>query len=179
MNKKELQIEIRRRLSNGENKSHIFQSLRGQEFSDHQIAYMIASYAHPERCVRYAKLTKAMVMLAWLQLGLSALVSFWLGMPLGLIGRFVIVGIAVGVSYLFVWGFSRNKVWAYNVTILCTIINLPKSLAGFSQAPIITVVSLLLAFALLAFTIYVRSMLFPDFAFLAVRRNGGAYVFSS
>jgi hypothetical protein len=81
--------------------------------------------------------------------------------------------------YLLVWGFQNNKAWAYNVTIILTIVNLPKQFKGFMDAPLLNKIALLIGLALFAFTWYVRGKLFPDFLFMSPRKTGKTYVFSS
>lgn len=179
MKKKEIQAEINSRLSSGESKSSVFKRMSGQGASDSVVANFIASYASPELCAKHAKLIDAMVVISWLQLGLAVLVSLGLGLKMGLVGLLLIATFVGGFSYLFVWGFAHDKAWAYNATIILSIINLPKVLTGFATAPISNAIGLAVSVCFISFTWYVRSKIFPDFVFASPKKIKGRYVFTS
>lgn len=179
MKKKEIQAQINSRLSNGESKSSTFRQLSGQGVSDRVVAHMIASYASQELCNRHAKLIDAMIVISWLQLALVVLVSIAIGLKAGLIAVMLITAFTGAFGYLFVWGFTNNRAWAYNATIFLTIINLPKTLTGFSATPISSSIGLAVSLGLIGFTWYVRGKIFPDFAFITPKKLKGSYVFSS
>lgn len=179
MNKKETEVEIDRRLSKGEGKTAVFQLLSGSGVNDRVLALQIAPYADPILCERYAKLTKALVAIAWVELVLAVPLIIEISKPLGLVGIFIFTGLLGGFSYLFVWGFKNNRAWAYNGTILLSILHLPKLLNGITQTPIACIISLLIRITLLSFTWFVRSKLFPDFGFIAPRKLNSTYVFSN
>jgi hypothetical protein len=179
MNKKQLQEAIRTHLSQGRPKHEVFRMMSGQGASDRVVAHAIASHASPERLRLHARLIDAMIVISWLQmavaLGIGVLMG--IGMHAGWIALLVITAFLGCITYLFVWGFTHNRAWAYNVSILLSIINLPKALGDMGQAPVANGISLLLGVALIAFTWFVRSKLFPDFAFVGPRKVKGSYVF--
>lgn len=179
MNKKEIKAEIQKLLSRGESKSRVFHQFSGQGLSDRVIANVIASHVSPELCAQHEKWIDAMIVISWLQLALGVLISFALAIDLGLTGALIIAGLIAGFCYLFVWGFTHSKAWAYNATILLSIVNLPKSLEDFGSSPTSSLVGLTLGAGLIAFTWYVRGKLFPDFAFIAPKKVKGRFVFSS
>ena len=179
MNKKEIQGEVDRRLSNGESKTLVFRLLSGSGINDRVLAHQIASYASPMLCQCHSKLILAMIVIAWVQLVIALLIGIVIGLKMGLLGMLIVTAFVGALAYLFVWGFSHNKAWAYNATILLSIANSPKSLNGFTETPILSIVSLLLGIALFSFTWFVRRKLFPDFAFIAPKKVKGAYVFSN
>jgi len=179
MNIKEIQVDINRRLANGESKSAVFQFMRDQGISDRKIARIIASYFDPQLGVQHARLIKAIIVIAWVQLALALLIALAAGIKMGLVGCLLLVAFIGAFAYLFVWGFTHSKAWAYNTTILLSMVNLPKALNGFTVTPIASSATLLIGIALLAFTWHVRSKLFPDFLFMSPKKVKGAYVFSS
>lgn len=179
MNKKEIKAEIQKLLSSGESKSRVFHQFSGKGLSDRVIANLIASHASPELCDRHEKLIDAMIVVSWLQLALGVLLAIALAINLGLTAGIIIAGLIAGFCYLFVWGFTHNKAWAYNATILLSIVNLPKSLDDFSSSPISSIAALVVGTGLVAFTWYVRGKLFPDFAFISPKKVKGKFVFSS
>ena len=179
MNKKQIQAEITKRLSNGESKSAVFRLLRGGDVSDRKIAHYIASYADPKLCQRHAKLIKAMVVIAWIQLAFAVFSAFTVGQQMSLFGTIIVVGLISAFAYLFVWGFSRSKAWVYNVSIFLSIVNLPKALKGFAEDPLTSSIAFAVSLVLIAFTWHVRGKLFPDFLFMSPKKINGSYAFSS
>ena len=179
MKKKEVQVEIHRRLSQGESKSFVFQILSGKGIKDRVVAHLIASYADPKLCVRHGKLIKIIVAIAWIELVVGVFVSIVLFAKEGLIPTLLITAFAVAFCYLFVWGFTNNKAWAYNVTMVLSMSSMVKTLTDFSQEPVAVTVALIINGAVLAFTWYLRSKIFPDFLFVTPRKVNGAYIFSS
>lgn len=179
MNKKEIKAEIQKLLSSGESKSSVFHQFSGKGLSDRVIANLIASHASPELCDRHEKLIDAMIVISWLQMALGVLIAIGLALNLGLVAGLIITGLIAAFCYLFVWGFTHNKAWAYNATILLSIVNLPKGLEDFGSSPISNLVGLMLGAGLIAFTWFVRSKLFPDFAFISPKKVKGKFVFSS
>lgn len=62
---------------------------------------------------------------------------------------------------------------------MLSIVNLPKGLDDLTTSPVSTLVTLALGVGLIAFTWYVRSKLFPDFAFISPKKVKGKFVFSN
>lgn len=179
MNKKETQDLVTRLLAGGNSKTATFNQLAGQGVSDGYIASLIASHADPKLCERHGRLIKAVLIIAYVQMVITTLLGFAIGLKTNLTTGLISASAMAAFMYMFVWGFKRNKVWAYNVTILLAIIQLPNQLKEFSQAPIATTVWVLIAVAIFAFIWHVRKKLFPDFAFLAPRKVDGSYVFTN
>src|SRR3989344_2232064 len=65
------------------------------------------------------------------------------------------------------------------LSLALSIINLPKALSDVSTEPASSVFALTLGVAWIAYTWFVRSKLFPDFAVLGPRKVSGTYRFSS
>lgn len=177
MNKQEIRDDIDRRITRGEKKSDVFAALKGQGVRDGVLANLIASHVDASLISKHAQLIKGMVGIAWLQLVMGLLLGLGMALKSGAILGLVVVVVIVGVSYLFVWGFQRNRAWAYNATILLSIINLPKALTNVASEPASSMFSLVLGCALIAYTWFVRSKVFPDFVFINPRKVGGTYQF--
>ncbi len=179
MNKQDIRADIERRIALGEGKSSIFQTLQGQGVSDGTLANLIASHADPALVTQHARYIKGMVVVAWLQLVLGVLIGLSLTLKMGSGIGLVATAFIGGFAYLFVWGFQRNRAWAYNASIVLSIINLPKALNDVSTEPASSVFALVLGLAWIAFTWFVRGKLFPDFVLLGPRKVGKAYQFSN
>lgn len=179
MNKQDVRADIERRISLGEGKSSIFRALKGHGLSDSAVAHLIASHADPALFTQHARYIKGMVAIAWLQLVLGVLIGLSLTLKMGAGMGLLVTAFIGGFAYLFVWGFQRNRAWAYNASIVLSIINLPKALNDVSTEPASSVFALALGLAWITFTWFVRSKLFPDFAVLGPRKVGKSYQFSS
>ena len=70
-------------------------------------------------------------------------------------------------------GFYTHRVGAYNAYILLSVIQLPRSFEGFTSSPVATLIAVGLSVGVLAFVWYVRSKLFPDFAFITPKKIRG------
>ena len=179
MTKKETKTAILTMLDQGESKSKTFASFTGKDLKDRAIAHLIASHANPALLSKHAKLIDAMIVISWLQLTVGVLLSLALFSNMGMTAGIIFTLFVAGFCYLFVWGFSHSKAWAYNATILLTLINLPKSLNGFSEDPISTLIGLLVGVSLFSFTWFVRNKIFPDFLVFGPRKIKGQFVLTS
>ncbi len=179
MRKQDIRADIERRIALGEGKSSIFQNLKGQGVSDSVLANLIASHADPALVTQHARCIKGMVVVAWLQLILGVLIGLNLTLEMGSGIGLLLTAFIAGFAYLFVWGFQHHRAWAYNASIMLSIINLPKALNDVSTEPASSVFALALGLAWIAFTWFVRSKLFPDFVVLGPRKVGNTYQFSN
>ena len=182
MNKKQIRSAIDERLAQGHPKTAIFQALSGQGLSDWRLADLMATRPHPVLLQRHAGLIKAQVGIAWAQLVLVLLFCLWAGLKTGGVGGFIgalfVLALVGGFMYLFVWGFQRNRAWAYTASLVLGIINLPKTLMDLPDAPTAGSIGLLVALGLLGFTWHVRSKLFPDLTAFGPRKLDGEYRFA-
>lgn len=179
MNAKEAQEKIITMLAGGSKKDDVFNQLIGQGVSDRKIAYMIASYADPALCKANKGLINGVLAVAWVQFGLGALIGLSMGLTRGLASGLFIASFISIFTLAFVWGFLKNKAWAYNATILLSIIQLSRQLSGYVESPIETSIFLAISVAWIAYVWYVRDKLFPDFTFTSPRKVNGKYVFIS
>jgi hypothetical protein len=80
------------------------------------------------------------LIIAYVQMVMTTLLGFAIGLKTNLTTGLISASAMAAFMYMFVWSFKRNKMWAYNMTILLSIIQLPNQLKEFSQAPIATTV---------------------------------------
>ena len=179
MNKNEIQAAVTDMLGKGMGKSAVFAELSGQGVKDSRLAYMVASYADPDRCDAHDRKVNILVTIMFVQAVIAFLMGFAIGAQIGPAAKWVIGGLIAAIPLLFAWGFYRHKVGAYNTYLLLTIIQLPRSLDGFATNPVATGIALALNVAVLAYVLYVRQKLFPDFVFVTPKKVKGQYVFSS
>ncbi len=177
MKAKQIKAEVHRLLSAGQPKDQVYQQLLAAGAKARTTAVAIASYAKPELVLQHARKIDALIVITWLQLAFAVLVAIGLGLQHGLGFLAFMVAFVGGFCYLFVWGFTHNRAWAYNGTFLLGLGNAHKALSGFTEAPLMGTVILIVSWGPLFYTMYVRSKLFPDFAFMSPPKKNGQYVF--
>lgn len=178
MDKKEIKARVHDLLATGTAKSTVFAQLSGQGVKDSQLAHMIASYADPARCDAQAGKVKLLAFLMVLQAIAAFFLGFGIGSAIGPNARWIVAGVAALIPLLLAWGFDDHRAWAYNAYIVLTLVQLPRSFEGFAAAPTSALVFPAINIALLGFVWYLRSKIFPDFAFINVRKSKGSYVFA-
>lgn len=177
MKKQEIRSVIEQRLAEGHPKGAIFESLRGQGLSDRRLAVLMATRPHPVLVQRHAGLIKAMLVISWLQMAIAQAACLWVGFKGGFLPWLLSALFVGGLVYLFIWGFQRNRAWAYTASIVLGIASLPGAVGDVRDDPLVGGLGLLLSLALLAFTWHVRGRLFPDLTLLGARKLDGEYRF--
>lgn len=178
MNKKEIQAKVRELLVGGTPKAQVFEQLAGQGAKDSQLAYFIASYADPHRCSDHERKVNVLVTIMFIQALIAFFMGFGIGTTIGPNARWILGVLIALIPLAFAWGFYTHRVGAYNAYILLSVIQLPRSFEGFTSSPVATSIAVGLSVGVLAFVWYVRSKLFPDFAFITPKKIKGAYAFS-
>lgn len=179
MNLKQAKADIRQRLDQGESKTAVFEDVKLRGVSERAAAAMIAAHAAPELCQRHDRIRAAVIVLAWVELLFGVLLGFAVGESIRPSWGIVLAGLMALIGITFVWGFTQNRLWAYNVTIVMTVCNLPRTTLDLLSDPGPTALGLAIGLPLLAFIWYVRTRLFPDIAVLGPRQVDGRYVFTT
>ncbi|MCX4163445.1 MULTISPECIES: hypothetical protein [Paraburkholderia] len=178
MNNKELQVEVTEMLSAGKKKQDVFAVLSGRGVKDRVVAYFIAAHLDPRRYAENKVHRGIIIAIICIQglLGILAGISIAASdsPTLGL----VVGAIVLLITGLFVWGFAKNKASVYNAFILLSIVAMPGQISSFVEDPVSTSLGMAIGVAVIVYVWYVRQRLFPDFAFLGVRKVNGQYVFS-
>ena len=178
MNKKEIQAKVRELLLAKTPKATVFRQLSGQGVKDSQLAYFIASYADPQRCKRYQSQVNILIGIMFVLALIGFFVGFGIGAKISPNAQWITGALIALITLLFAWGFYANRVGAYNAYIMLSLIQLPKSLEGFTSDPIPTTIAFAINIALLAYVLYVQKKIFPDFAFITPKKVKGEYVFT-
>jgi hypothetical protein len=178
MDKKEALVKVKEMLSAGEKKQDVFTALSGQGVKDRALAYFIASYVEPRRLADNKIHRRVVIGIGYLQAVLAILAGIYVAISLSVVGGVIVGALALLFAALFVRGFSKNNVMAYSVFIILSISQFSRQLEGFSDSPVATLVGLVVGVALVGYVAFVRHRLFPDFAFIGVKKVKGQYVFS-
>lgn len=178
MNKNEIKNKAHEMLSNGTSQKEVFSQLSGQGIKDSQLALWILSFANPTRCLAHDRKVSILVTLMFIQALLAFIVGYGIGLKLGPNAKWVLGALLAFLPLLFAWGFYKHKAGFYNVFIMLTLFQLPRTLFDFSKAPFVTSISLVLGLGLLAYVWYVRNKIFPGFFVIFPKKQNGEYVFS-
>lgn len=178
MNKKEIKAKVNALLVSGTAKSDVFAQLAGQGVKDSQLAHFIASYPDQQRCDEHTKKVNVLITIMFVQALIASLIGFRAGITIGPNAKWIISVLSASIPLLFAFGFYKNFAGTYNAYIILAIVQLPKSLEGFSSNPTTTAVVLAINLAVVGYVWYVRKKIFPDFAFIGPKKAKGQYVFS-
>lgn len=179
MNKKQIKSKVTELLSSGQKKSEVFAQLSGHGVKDRYLAHYIASYADPLICYEHDGKKKVLIALMCIQAALGFIYVASIGGKSGAGVIWLISSFVALFPLLFAWAFHKHVAGAYNLYIFLSIIHLPKQFAALSSMPVTTSIGLAIGIGTLALVLYLRSKIFPDFAFISPKKIGGRYVFSS
>ncbi len=178
MTKQQVKQKVMELLSAGTPKSAVFKQLAGQGIKDSQLAYYIASYVSPERRYLHNRKVIALVTLMFILAFLGFFVGFVIGVQIGPNAKWILGAISALIPLAFAWGFQTYKAGAYNAYIVLSVIQIPKMLMRTSFAEPSTFVGVLISIAIIAYVWYLRTQLFPDFAWLSPNKKQGQFVFT-
>ncbi|AJK49159.1 hypothetical protein [Burkholderia plantarii] len=178
MDRKEARAKVRGRLAAGETKSEVFRALSGQGVKDRALAFLIASHLDPRRYEQNRIHVRIVIAVACLQLIIGLLTGAYLGVTRSPVEGSIVGGVVVVMAGLFLWGFATHNAGAYNAFLLVAIAQWARQLREFAVDPGGAAVALGVSIAIFAYVWFVRSRLFPDFAFIGPRKAGGQYVFT-
>ena len=179
MNRKQIKLKVAELLAAGTPKSAVFAELSGQGLKDRRLAYLIAAYPEPHRCLEHERSNNALITLMFVQAVFALISGLAIGAKIGPTAMWVVAGLMALIPLLFAWGFYRHAAGAYHAYIILTVAQMPKQFEGLAGAPILSAVAIGVGLAMAGFVWYVRAKIFPDFTFIAVAKAKGRYVFSS
>lgn len=177
MDKKQIKAKVTELLSSGVAKSEVFTQLSGLGVKDRVLAYLIAAYADPVRCIEHNGKVNILITLMFILALVYFFIGFGIGTSMGPNAKWLWGGICALIPLLFAWGFYNHKVGAYNTYIVLTLAQSSQSFNGFTSAPIATSIGIAINIALLGYVWYVRDKLFPGFQFTTPKKIKGQYVF--
>ena len=179
MKRKQIKLEVKKMIAEGHGKTKIFRNLVSRGAKEHLAAHYVASYVDEHLGFQHEGKVKILITIMFIQ----ALIGFLFGLSIGLekhaqnpwlMGLFIAF-----IPLLFVWGFYKQSVTAYNLYFLFTIVQVPKMLRGFSETPVETAIGMAVSLGTLWLVLYIRSKLFPEFVAFSPKKAKGRYVFSS
>ena len=179
MDKKEIKQQVTRMLAAGRSRTETFQAFTGGAAKDRLLAHWIATYSDQNLYEQHYKKINVLITIIFIQALFGAVVGFGLGGTIGPNAAWIFGALCGFIPLLFAYGFYRNYVGTYNIYIILSITQIPRALADFGEAPVISAIGMGISLAMLAFVWYLRARLFPDFAFFTPKKIKGQYVFSN
>jgi hypothetical protein len=179
LSKAETKEKITKLLDAGESKTEIFKTMSGGEVKDRTLAYMIASYVNPFVADQHSGKVNVLITIMFIQALVAALIGYGIGIKFWPNSVWIVTALMAAIPLCILYGFYKNNVGAYNAYIALSLTQPGNLLKGFAAAPIATSISLAIALGIVCFVWHVRSLLFPDFAFVTPKKVKGNYVFSS
>ena len=172
--------ELRKRaydlISTGSDKQSTYNTLKGQGITDAKLAFVVASICTPQTSQQYAWRTRIVVAILVIQAFLASLLGLSFGLKTGGAVMWIISGLMASIPLALVYGFAKNRLWAYNVYFMLTITGLASQFRGFSDDPQGTLIAFGINMVMLGYILYVRYCLFPEVAFMTpVKRDGDYY----
>lgn len=164
-------------LNEGMPKHEVFKQLSGGEVKDSQLAIFIASHPDPMLYEKYDKKVDRLITVMFIQALLAGALGLVIGHKIGAITSLVLAAVFAMIPLAFAYGFYKNHAATFNAYLILTVIQLPNTFKGFLQSPIASTVGMAIGAAIFAYVWHVRSLLFPDFAFITPRKKNGQYLF--
>ena len=173
--------ELRKRaydlISTGSDKQSTYYTLKGQGITDAKLAFVVASICTPQTIQQYAWRTRIVVAILVIQAFLASLFALSFGLKTGGTLMWFASGLIVSIPLILVYGFARDRLWAYNAYLMLTITGLASQFRGFSDDPQGTLIAFGINLAMAGYILYVRYCLFPEIGFMTPVKRDGDYYF--
>lgn len=179
MDKKEIKRQLVEMLDAGRSKTETFKALSGGKVKDRVLAAWIGARPDPGLRARHSLKVTILVVLTCLQALLGAFAGFFLFYEVSVGAALVVTLMVGGIPLLFAWGFYKNIAAFYTVFVLLTISQMPRMFKGYAEEPVATLIIVAITLALVFYTAWVKTLLFPDLGFIGAKKIKGQFVFSN
>lgn len=179
MDKKQARRQVIASLEAGRSRGETFAAFAGSGIKERLLAFWIAAYCDPRLYARHRRKVQVLLAVMFLQAAVGAVAGFFLGSAIGPKAAWVFALLGGVVPLLFAWGFHKPSVNAYSLYGILTLSQFPRLFEGYAEDPLGTLVGAAITLGVVFFALYVRRLIFPDFAFTGPRKVKGRYVFSS
>ncbi|EIM15702.1 hypothetical protein [Pseudomonas chlororaphis] len=179
MDKQQAKRQVIASLEAGRSRGETFAAFAGSGIKERLLAFWIAGYSDPKLYALHRRKIQILLAVMLLQAVVGAVAGFFLGSVIGPKAAWVFGLLGGVVPLLFAWGFHKPSVNAYSLYALLTLSQFPRLFEGYAEDPLGTLIGAAMTLGVVFFAMYVRSRIFPDFAFIGPRKVKGRYVFSS
>lgn len=179
LDKKEIKRQLVEMLDAGRSKTETFKALSGGKVKDRVLAAWIGARPDPALRERHSLKINILVGLICLQALLGAVSGFFLFYEANVIAALLFTLIACGIPLLFAWGFYKNIASFYTVYVILNLSQVSSTFKGYAEDPVWTVVALAITLAVVFYAAWLKTLLFPDLAFIGPKKIKGQFVFSN
>ncbi|WP_422472538.1 hypothetical protein [Endozoicomonas sp. ALB032] len=175
MKKRKVKQEMQELLNKGIGKSEIYKKYQDNGLPEKKLALMVTALPDPFLCQKYEKMNNLLILVMFVQASIAALIGFDTGALLGghNIILFGLIGIAVPV--LFIIGFYRYSLTAYNAFLILGIIQFPRLFKDIGQVPVFTTLVVVFSILSMGYVWFLKSRLYPDSGLFGVKKKGRGY----
>lgn len=166
MKKGELRKTIKTLSKQGVSKTVIFEQLKDQSpIKEKKLATMVAALPDRILCRLHSGKNNTLITLMFIQALIGGFFGYFTGLQYSEASAVIMASVIAGINLLLAFGFYRHNYEAFQIYIVLTLIGLSSSVRDFNEDPVPTVIGLTINLAMLAYVLYVKSKLFPEFAF--------------
>lgn len=179
MDKKSIRKRMAELRAQGVSKKDIFEELKGGDYSDGRLAYLLASKADISLVRANKWKIRVMITVAVIQMMLAFLVGWQVGEPVST-GYALLGGlVACVIPALTAYGFINHNVAAYNLFIVVSLFQYWIQVRDVMQGYNAAWVGVAFATVMLTFVVYLRLRLFPEIrAIRPAKDASGQYAFA-
>lgn len=174
---KELRERIAALIETGSTKQSTYNTLKGQGVSDARLAFMVACFCTQKTVQQNTWRIRGVLLLMFVQAFFVSLLGLSYGLKIGGAGVWLTPLLMTAIPVALIYGFFKDRLWAYNAYIMLTITGLPSQLRGLADDTQGTLIGLAINILMLAYIAYVRYRLFPEVAFMTPAKRDGDYFF--
>jgi hypothetical protein len=179
LDKKEIKRQIESMLDAGRSRTETFKAFSGGAIKDKVLAYWIASHPDPALREQHAGKVKILLGLTIAQALLCAVAGFFLGSMIGPKATVFFTLFAALIPLWFAYGFYKNQARYFTVYVILSLGQSGQLFKGFTEDPISTLIGAGLGLGMVFFVAWVKTLLFPDLAFIGPKKVKGQYLFSN
>jgi hypothetical protein len=179
LDKKEIKRQLVAMLDAGRSRTETFKTFSGGAVKDKVLAYWIGSHPDPARTAQHQGKIKILLGLTIAQAVLGAVAGFFLGSMIGPKATVFFTLFAALVPLWFAYAFYKNQAPFYTVYILLSLSQFPRLFKDFAEDPISTLIGAAITLGMVFFVAWLKTLLFPDLAFIGPKKIKGQYVFSN
>ncbi|WP_213939085.1 hypothetical protein [Pseudomonas sp. dw_612] len=179
MDKKEIKQQIVAMLDAGRSKTETFKAFSGGAIKDKVLAYWIGSHLEPARQEQHAGKVKILLGLTIAQAVLGAIVGFFLGSMIGPKATVFFTVFAALIPLWFAYGFYKHRAQYFTVYVILSLSQSAQLFKGFTEDPVSTLIGAAVTLGIVFYVAWLKTLLFPDLAFIGPKKIKGQYVFSN
>lgn len=179
MDKKEIKRQIVAMLDAGRSKTETFKAFSDGAIKDKVLAYWIGTHPDPARREQHEGKVKILLGLTIAQAVLGAVAGFFLGSMIGPKATVFFTLFAALIPLWFAYGFYKNRAQYFTIYVILSLSQSAQMFKGITEDPISTLIGAAITLGIVFYVAWLKTLLFPDLAFIGPKKIKGQYVFSN